>query len=161
MFLFRNPSVWLAFLVMLSMSVPQFRGPKVFQPGKAPVTQSRFRPQFTMIRPDSSQMVKSGCIGMRGDGKKENQASIRCLMMLLRCLHDSSTDPLRLMTTELPITTVALRMLTMPTIRYGASKIQASRATVPSHPPTNVHDSVVVMRQSWGGGGGTLFFLHT
>ena len=49
---------------------------------KAQVTQSRFRPRFTTIRPDLSQMVKSGCIGMRRDGKKENQASIRCLTML-------------------------------------------------------------------------------
>ena len=48
------------------------------------------------------------------------------------------------------------------TIRYGASTIQACRATVASRPPTNVHDLVVVMRQSWGwGGGGTLIFLHT
>ena len=49
---------------------------------KSQVTQSRFRPRFTTIRPDLSQMVKSGCIGMRRDGKKENQASIRCLTML-------------------------------------------------------------------------------
>ena len=60
---------------------------------KAPVTQSR----FTTIHPDLSQMVKSGCIGMRQDGKKENPASKRCLTMLLQCLHDSSTYPLRLM----------------------------------------------------------------
>ena len=34
------------------------------------------------------------------------------------------------------------------TIRYGASTIQAGSATVASRPPTNVHDLVVVMRQS-------------
>ena len=34
------------------------------------------------------------------------------------------------------------------TIRYGASMIQARSATVASRPPTNVHDLVVVMRQS-------------
>ena len=103
-------------------------------------------------------MVKSGCIGMRRDGKKEIQASIRCLTMLLRCQHDSSTDPLRLMTVALRITTVELRMLTnahdASTIRYGASTIQAGSTTVASRPPTNLHDLVVVMRQSRGGGGG-------
>ena len=34
------------------------------------------------------------------------------------------------------------------TIRYGASTIQADSATVASRPPMNVHDLVVVMRQS-------------
>ena len=34
------------------------------------------------------------------------------------------------------------------TIRYGASTIQADGATVASRPPTNMHDLVVVMRQS-------------
>ena len=66
------------------------------------------------IRPDLSQMVKSGCIGMRRDGQNENQASIRCLTMLLRCLHDSSTVPLGLMTAALRFTTGELRMLAMP-----------------------------------------------
>ena len=81
---------------------------------KAPVTMSRFKPRFTTTHPDLRQMVKSGCIGMRRDGKKEIPASIRCLTMLLRCQHDSSTDPLRLMTAALRFTTVELRMLTMP-----------------------------------------------
>ena len=81
---------------------------------KAPVTLSRFKPRFTTTHPDLRQMVKSGCIGMRRDGKKEIPASIRCLTMLLRCLQDSSTDPLRLMTAALRFTTVELRMLTMP-----------------------------------------------
>ena len=45
------------------------------------------------------------------------------------------------------------------TIRYGASTIQAGSATVASRPPTNLHDLVVVMRQSHGGG--LSFFLHT
>ena len=82
-------------------------------------------------------------------GKKENPASIRCLTMLLRCLHDSSTDPLRLLTAALRFTTVELQMLRnaydTSTIRYGASTIQAGSATVASRPPTNVHDLVVVM----------------
>ena len=139
-----------------------FGGYGSLQPGKAPVTQSRFRPQFTMICPDSSQMVKSGCIGMRGDGKKENQASIRCLT-----IHDAPTVSPRFVygstTTHDDRATNhhggATDAHDASTIRNGASTIQASRATVPSHPPTNVHDSVVVMRQSWGGGGGgTLIF---
>ena len=110
-----------------------------------------------MTHPDLRQMVKSGCIGMRRDGKKEILASIRCLTMLLRCLHDSSTDPLRLMTAALRFTTVELRMLTnahdASTIRYGASTIQAGSATVASRPPANLHDLVVVTRQSQGVGG--------
>ena len=73
---------------------------------KAPVTLSRFKPRFTTTHPDLRQMVKSGCIGMRLDGKKEIPASMRCLTMLLRCQHDSSTDPLRLMTAALRFTTV-------------------------------------------------------
>ena len=122
---------------------------------KAPVTLSRFKPRFTTTHPDLRQMVKSGCIGMRRDGKKEIPASIRCLTMLLRCQHDSSTDPLRLMTAALRFTTVELRMLTnahdASTIRYGASTIQAGSASVASRPPTNLHDLGVVMRQSHGG----------
>ena len=46
------------------------------------------------------------------------------------------------------------------TIRYGASTIQAGSATVASRPPTNLHDLVVVMRQSQGVGV-LSFFLHT
>ena len=76
---------------------------------------------------------------MRRDGKKEIPASKRYLTMLLRCLHDLSTDPLRLMTTALRFTTVELRMLTnahdASTIRYGASTIQAGSATT-SHEST-------------------------
>ena len=85
-----------------------------YSQAKAPVTLSRFKPRFSTTHPDLRQMVKSGCIGMRRDGKKEIPASIRCLTMLLRCLHDSSTDPLRLMTAALRFTTVELRMLMMP-----------------------------------------------
>ena len=49
------------------------------------------------------------------------------------------------------------------TIRYGASTIQAGSATVASRPLTNLHDLVVAMRQSRGGGGGGVLsiFLHT
>ena len=47
------------------------------------------------------------------------------------------------------------------TIRYSASTIQAGSARVASRPPMNVHNLVIVMQQSWGGGGGysqTLIF---
>ena len=44
------------------------------------------------------------------------------------------------------------------TIRYGASTIQAGSATIASRPPTNLHDLVVVMRQSHGGE--VLSFFH-
>ena len=48
-------------------------------------------------------------------------------------------------------------------IRYGASTIQAGSARVASRPPMNVHDLVIIMRQSWGGGGFLIlsFFLQT
>ena len=72
--------------------------------------------------------------------------------MLLLCLRDSSTDPLRLMTAALGFTTVELQMLTMPP--QLDSTIKASSATVASRPPTNLRDLVVVMRHSRGGGGG-------
>ena len=45
--------------------------------------------------------------------QKENPISIRCLTIILRCLHDSSTDILRFMTAALRFTTMELRMLTM------------------------------------------------
>ena len=47
------------------------------------------------------------------------------------------------------------------TIRYGASTIQAGSATVASRPPMNLHDLVVVMRQSQGRGGGDLSFFSS
>ena len=82
--------------------------------------------------------------------EKENPASIRCLAMLLRCLCDSSTDPLRLMSAALRFTTVVLRMLTMPP-RFDRTLVQFKPAL---RPLTNPHDLVVDMRQSQGGGGG-------
>ena len=48
---------------------------------------------------------------MNRDGKEENPASIRCLTMLLRCLQDSSTVPLRLMPAALRFTPMELRMI--------------------------------------------------
>ena len=108
---------WFKIVVALSLRFPNHQdssGITTVQLSQAPVTLSRFKPRFTTTHPDLRQMVKSGCIGMRRDGKKEIPASIRCLTMLLRCLHDSSTDPLRLMTAALRFTTVELRMLTMP-----------------------------------------------
>ena len=96
----------------------------------------------------------------RGRGtEKENPASIRCLAMLLRCLRDSSTDPLRLMSAALRFTTVELRMLTMPP-RFDRTLVQFKPA---SRPLTNPHDLVVDMRQSQGGGGvgGVLSFFFS
>ena len=88
---------------------------------------------------------------MNRDGKEENPASIRCLTMLLRCLQDSSTVPLRLMPAALRFTPMELRMLKNAhdavTIRYGATTVQAGSATTASRSPTNVHDLAVFMRQ--------------
>ena len=50
---------------------------------------------------------------MHQDVKKENPASIWCLTMLLPCLRDSPTDPLRFMMAELRFTAVELGMLRM------------------------------------------------
>ena len=79
-------------------------------------------PSYTVTIPatihrDSSQFEPDGKIRVHRDAskwKKENQASIRCPTILLWRLHDSSTDPLRLMTAALRFTAVELRMLTMP-----------------------------------------------
>ena len=81
---------------------------------------------------------------MRRDGKKEIPASIGCLTVLLRCLHDSSTDPLRLKTAAIHHGG-ATNVHDASTIRYGASTIQAGSATIASRPPTNVHDLVIGM----------------
>ena len=86
---------------------------------------------------------------MNRDGKEENPAPIRCLTMLLRCLQDSSTVPLRLMPAALRFTPMELRMLKNAhdavTIRYGATTVQAGSATTASRSPTNVHDLAVFM----------------
>ena len=109
---------------------------------KAPVTLTRFKPRFTTTHPDLRLIIKSGCIGMRRDGKKEIPASIRCLTMLLRCLHDSSK-------THEGRATIhhggATNARDASTIRYDVSTIQAGSATVAPRPPTNVHDLVVGM----------------
>ena len=85
------------------------------------------------IHHDSSRFELDGKFGVHRVGKKENPASILCLTMLLRCLHDSSTVPLRFMTAALRFTTVELLMLTKAhdasEIRYGASTVQAGSAT--------------------------------
>ena len=83
---------------------------------------SNLSPSYTVtiqapIHHDSSRFETDGKIGLHRDAsgwKKKIPASIRCLTMLLRCPHDSSTDPLRLKTAALRFTTVELRMLTMP-----------------------------------------------
>ena len=116
---------------------------------KAPVTLSRLKPRFTTTHPDLRQMVKSGCIGMRRDGKKRN-SSINTMS------HDAPTVSARFIygstTTHDGSATIhhggATNAHYASTIRYGASTIQAGSATVASRPPTNVHDLVVVMRQS-------------
>ena len=81
--------------------------------------------------------------------KKKNPASIRCPTMLLRCLQDSSTVPLRLMPVALRFTPMELRMLKnahgAPMIRYGATTVLAGSATAASRSPTNVHDLAVFM----------------
>ena len=83
---------------------------------------------------DSSRFETDGKIGVHRDAsgrnKKENPASIRGLMMILLCLHDSSTDPL-------PFTTVELRML-MISSQFDTVLVQFK--PVASQPPTNVHD---------------------
>ena len=84
---------------------------------------ARLSPSYTVtiqapIHHDSSRLETDGKIGLHRDAsgwkKKEIPVSIRCLTVLLRCQHDSSTDLLRLMTAALRFTTVELRMLTMP-----------------------------------------------
>ena len=86
---------------------------------------------------------------MNRDGKEENPASIRCLTMLLRCLQDPSTVPLRLMPAALRFTPMELRIIKnahdVVTIRYGATTVQAGSATTASRSPTNVHDLAVFM----------------
>ena len=82
---------------------------------------------------------------MNRNGKEENPASIRCLTMLLRCLQDSSTVPLRLMPAALRFTPMELRMLKNAhdaVMRYGATTVQATTASIS---PTNVHDLAVFM----------------
>ena len=79
---------------------------------------------------------------MKRDGKEENPASIQCLTMLLWCLQESSTVPLRLMPAALQILKNAHNAVT---IRYGATSVQAGSATTASISPTNVHDLAVFM----------------
>ena len=84
---------------------------------------------------------------MNRDGREENPASIRCLTLLLRCLQDLSTVPLRLMPAALRFTPMELKNADdAATIRYGTTTVQAGSATASSSSPTNVHD-LVVMRQ--------------
>ena len=68
--------------------------------------------------------------------KKENPASILCLTMLLRCLHDSSTVPLRFITAVLRFTTVELRLLMMRP-RFDTVLVRF-KPVVPRHPPRAV-----------------------
>ena len=93
--------------------------------GKAPVTQSQFRPRFTTIHPGLSQMVKSGCVGM----EKKRKSSINTVS------HDAHTVSARFIygssTTHNGSATIhhggATNAHDASTIRYGASTIQAER----------------------------------
>ena len=115
---------------------------------KAPVTLSRFKPRFTTTHPDLRQIIKSGCIGIRRDGKKKSSVNTMS--------HDAPTVSARYIygstTTHDGSATIhrggATNAHDASTIRYGASTIQAGSATVASRPPTDVHDLVAVMRQS-------------
>ena len=101
------------------------------------------------IHHDSSRFETDGKIGMRRDGKKRN-SSINTMS------HDAPTVSARFIygstTTHDGSATIhhggATNAHDTSTIRYGASTIQAGSVTVASRPPTNVHDLVVVMRQS-------------
>ena len=91
-------------------------------------------------------MVKSGCIGMRRDGKKSsiNTVSHDAPTVSAQFIYESTT-------THDGSATIhhggATNAHDASTIRYGASTIQEGSATVASRPPTNVHVLVVVMRQ--------------
>ena len=97
------------------------------------------------IHHDSTRFETDGKIGMRRDEKKRN-SSINTMS------HDAPTVSARFTTTHDGSATIhhggATNAHDASTIRYGASTIQAGSATVASRPPTNVHDLVVVMRQS-------------
>ena len=86
---------------------------------------------------------------MNRDGKEENPESTPCLTMLLRCLQDLSTFPLRLMPAALRFTPMELRMLKNAhdavTIRYGATTVQAGSTMTASRSRTNVHGLAVFM----------------
>ena len=124
--------------------------PLSFEQYKAPVTLSRFEPRFTTTHPDLTQMVKSGCIGMRRDGKKKK---FQHQYDVSRCSYGVSTIRLRThYDSWRQHQGGATNAHDASTIRYGASTIQAGSATVASRPATNLHDLVVVMRQSQGGG---------
>ena len=104
------------------------------------------------IHHDSSRFETDGKIGVHRDasGWKKRNSSINTMS------HDAHTVSVRFIygstTTHDGSATIhhggATNSHDASTIRYGASTIQAGSATVASRPPTNVHDLVVVMRQS-------------
>ena len=105
-------------------------------PWCSPLSLSQTFTILATIHHDSSRFELGGKIGVHQDGKKENSTSILYLTMLLRCLHDSSTVPLRFMTAVLRFTTVELRMLTM---RPRFDKVLVLfKPVVPRHPPRDV-----------------------
>ena len=82
---------------------------------------SDLSPSYTVtiqapIHHDSSRFETDGKIGLHRDvsGWKKRNSSINTMShdAPIRCLHDSSMDPLRLKTVALRFTTVELRMLT-------------------------------------------------
>ena len=104
------------------------------------------------IHHDSSRFETDGKIGVHRDasGWKKRNFSINTMS------HDAPTMSARFIygstTTHDGSATIhhggATNAHDASAIRYGASTIQAGSATVASRPPTNVHDLVVVMRQS-------------
>ena len=115
------------------------------------------------IHHDSSRFETDGKIGLHRDasGWKKRNSSINTMS------HDAPTVSVRfiygLTTTHDGSATIhhggATNAHDASTIRYGASTSQAGSATVASRPSTNLHDLVVVMRQSQGGGVLSIF-LH-
>ena len=120
-------------------------------------TMNFLSPSYTVtiqapIHHDSSRFETDGKIGVHRDasGWKKRNSSINTMS------HNAPTVSARFIygstTTHDGSTTIhhggATNAHDASTIRYGASTIQAGSATVASRPPTNVHDLVVVMRQS-------------
>ena len=116
---------------------------------------SNLSPSYTVtiqapIHHDSSRFETDGKIGVHRDasGWKKRNSSINTMS------HDAPTVSARFIygSTTSGSATIhhggATNAHDASTIRYGASTIQAGSATVASRPPTNVHDLVVVMRQS-------------
>ena len=88
------------------------------------------------IHPDLSQMVKSGCIGMRWDGKKDAPTVSGRFIYGSTTTHDGSARIYH---------GGATNAHHASTIRYCVRMIQAGRATVVSQSTRKVHDLVIAM----------------